>query len=391
MIPGPKITALILAVAVARAGTVGAQGNLSTFGFGYPPGQLSARAVGTGGAIGEVDPISTLNPAALINWGGSAVYFQIEPEFRRVDVAGGTDRTTTARYPLTGGALTLGTRWRLGVSASTLLDRSWATTVPTTHQIGDDAVEATTTFRSEGAINDVRLALAWTPRPWLRLGLGAHALTGQNRLSVIDVFDDTASYEPLRQDTTISYRGTAVSGGVEARLGRVASVAASMRLGGPVRAESNDASLARGSAPNRFGVSVAYLGLANSVIAVRTSYDKWTALQSLGGPGLRATDSWDTSVGADVAGPRLGGDRVIMLRAGGRWRTLPFAVPAVAEGATAGGRAVRERSLAVGAGTALARGRAAFDLGLVRASRDAAGLAVDERAWILSVGLSVRP
>ena len=45
------------------AGQVGAQGNLSTFGFGYPPGQLSARAQATGGGVGELDPASTLNPA----------------------------------------------------------------------------------------------------------------------------------------------------------------------------------------------------------------------------------------------------------------------------------------------------------------------------------------
>ena len=391
MISSSRIAATVLVLALAAHARAGAQGNLSTFGFGYPPGQLSARALGTGGAIGEVDPISTLNPAALITWGGSAVYFQIEPEFRRVEVAGGTDATTTARYPLTGGALSLGTRWRLGITASTLLDRSWATTFRTAHQLGESEVPATTSFRSEGAINDIRLALAWAARPWLRVGLGAHALTGQNRLTVVDVFDDTASYEPLRQDTTVSYRGTALSGGVEVRAGRVASVAASMRVGGRVRAESNDATLARGSAPNRFGVSVAYLGLANSVIALKTSYDQWSSLEALGRPGLRALDTWDTSLGAEVAGPRVGADRLIMLRGGARWRTLPFAVTPGGGDASAGAREVRERSLSFGAGTALARGRAAVDVGVVRATRDAAGLAVDERAWILSVGLSVRP
>src|SRR3712207_7308996 len=38
---------------------------------------------------------------------------QIEPEFRRVDASGRSENTTTARYPLTGGALTLGSRWML--------------------------------------------------------------------------------------------------------------------------------------------------------------------------------------------------------------------------------------------------------------------------------------
>jgi len=383
-----SIVARALALCVLGASAAQAQGNLSTFGFGYPPGQLSARAQSSGGAIAEMDPVSTLNPAALINWGGSAVYFQIEPEFRRVEFSGASENTTTARYPLVGGALALGSRWMVGVAASTFLDRSWETDARTTHQLEDGPVEATTTFRSQGAINDVRLALAWAARPWLRIGLGAHALTGQNRLTIIDQFDDTVTYDPLRQDTTVSYQGVALSGGVELRAGRMASVAASMRVGGRIRAESGDVTLSRASVPTRFGVSVAYLGIANSAIALRTSYDQWSSLEDLGRPTLRAVDAWDTSVGADVAGPRLGAERVIMLRAGARWRTLPFAVTPV--GGDGQAHRVRERSFSAGLGTSLARGRAAVDLGVVRATRDA-GLAVDERAWILSIGMSVRP
>jgi hypothetical protein len=383
--------ALVAASVLSLPRATDAQGNLSTFGFGYPPGQLSARALATGGAIAEIDPVSTLNPAALANWGGSAVYFQIEPEFRRVTAPGVTDRTTTARYPLTTAALQLGSRWTAGVAWSTLLDRSWATRSRTTHQLGDDEVAATTTFRSEGAINDVRLGVAWAARPWLRVGLGAHALTGQNRLTVLDQFDDSLTYDPLRQDTTISYRGTALSAGVEVRVGRIASIAASGRLGGTIRAESGDNSIGHANVPSRYGLTVAYLGIANSAIAVRTSYDKWSALDGLGRSTLRAVDAWDTSVGADIAGPNVGGGRPLMLRIGGRWRTLPFGVTPVDDaGAIGAGQKVRERSLSLGAGTMLARGRASLDVGVVRAMRDA-GLSVDEQAWILSIGMAVRP
>jgi hypothetical protein len=389
--PVRRLLPSALAFALVGSATAGAQGNLSTFGFGYPPGQLSTRAQGTGGAVAELDPVSTLNPAALTNWGGSAVYFQIEPEFRRLNLAGGSERTTTARYPLTGGALSLGTRWTLGIAVSTFLDRSWATSARTTHDLGGEEVPATTSFRSEGAINDVRLGLAWAGRPWLRFGLGAHALTGQNRLRVEDRFDDSTVFDPVVQDTTISYGGTAFSGGVELRAGRVAAVAASVRMGGRIRAESGSTELASATVPTRFGVTVAYLGITNSAIALRTSYDKWSSLEDLGDPGLRAVDAWDTSIGADVAGPRVGGDRVLMLRAGARWRTLPFAVTPVDDAGNAGDpRRVRERSLSAGFGTTLARGRAGLDVGVVRTLRDA-GLTIDERAWILSIGLSVRP
>ena len=47
----------------------GAQGSLSRQGFGYPPGELSARSLATGGALGEFDPQSPINPGSLAAWG----------------------------------------------------------------------------------------------------------------------------------------------------------------------------------------------------------------------------------------------------------------------------------------------------------------------------------
>ena len=54
--------AALLTVATSRAA---AQGTLSTQGLGYPPGQLSTPASSMGGAIGEIDPFSPINPASL--------------------------------------------------------------------------------------------------------------------------------------------------------------------------------------------------------------------------------------------------------------------------------------------------------------------------------------
>ena len=65
---------LLVALAVTRRAF--AQGNLSGQGLGFPTGQLSARAEGTGGAIGEIDPISLVNPAALAFIGTTTLFFQ---------------------------------------------------------------------------------------------------------------------------------------------------------------------------------------------------------------------------------------------------------------------------------------------------------------------------
>jgi hypothetical protein len=96
---------------------------------------------------------------------------------------------------------------------------------------------------------------------------------------------------------------------------------------------------------------------------------------------VHITDGWDTGVGADVLGPQLAG-HPLQLRAGGRWRTLPFGV---------GTSAVKEKSYSIGAGTLIARGRAAIDVAGIHSTRDASGVAATESAWTVSVGLTIRP
>jgi hypothetical protein len=106
-------------------------------------------------------------------------------------------------------------------------------------------------------------------------------------------------------------------------------------------------------------------------------------MRGLGSATLPISEDWDTSVGADVLGPR-GGQRSNQLRAGARWRTLPFGL------ATS---AVKEKSASFGLGTQFARGRIALDLTGIRAMRDPVSSAIDlhEKAWTISAGLTVRP
>ena len=73
--------------------------------------------------------------------------------------------------------------------------------------------------------------------------------------------------------------------------------------------------------------------------------------------------------------------RIVTLRAGGRYRTLPFGF---------NGERVRETAFMAGFGVPLTRNRATFDFAVQRATRDASG-SVDERGYILSFGLRVSP
>ena len=378
----PRVSFHVVAALIAALPfTALAQGTLSTQGFGYPTGTLSTRTLGTGGALGEIDPLSVSNPSSILNLGGTALYFQAEPEYRKLRAKGQAESSTIARYPLILGTMRISSSIAAGLSATNLLDRSFSTTTHGTVNVGGTDIGSTNTFSSDGAIADVRLALAWEPAQWLHLGLGAHAISGDNRLNSTQVFDDSTRYAKLVDTSTVSYVGNAFSGGAEIYLGRQGVIAASYRRGGTMSLKHGDSTKAQARVPDRIAFSAAYLGIRGSTIAVRTAHDTWSNMAGLGSAGLAIHDGWDTSVGADVLGPRLIG-RSLQLRAGGRWRTLPFGV---------GTTPVRERSLSLGFGTLIARGRAALDVAGIRSMRDAAGVDVNESAWTLSFGITVRP
>jgi hypothetical protein len=155
----------------------------------------------------------------------------------------------------------------------------------------------------------------------------------------------------------------------------------SARHGGNLNLSSEDTLLTSAKVPNRYGASIAYTGIANSAIAIRTSRDDWSSLGSLGTPNLHAVDAWDTSVGADLAGPKIG-DRILFLRGGYRTRTLPFQT---------GTHTVTEQSFTGGLGTAFAAGHVLGDFAIIHSNRSAEGLSASEHAWTMSFGISVRP
>lgn len=368
-------------MAPVAAPCAGAQSNLSTQGFGFPTGQLSARALGAGGSLGEMDPLSPVNPATIAILAARILFFQIEPEFRTVTTAAGNDRTTTARYPNVFGAIPISDHVVFSLGASTLLDRTATTSFSSTQFISaTDSVPTKTTYRVDGAMDDIRLAGAWSPTRWLRVGLGAHAITGHNLINLSQTFTDTVRFSAFSQSRVLGFSGTALSAGVQF-VSSSAVLSASAREGGPLHLNAEDTVLTSARVPNRFGASIAYTGIANSTISMRTSRDNWSSLGSLGTTGLAGVDAWDSSVGADIAGPRFG-DKILFVRGGFRNRTLPF---------RAAGSDVTEKSVTGGLGTTLANGHVLTDLAVIRANRSAGGVAASEHAWTISIGISVLP
>jgi hypothetical protein len=380
MMPRPSLRSLALLLVTLPSAALG-QGTLSTQGFGYPTGQLSTRTLGTGGSMGEIDPLSVSNPSSLINFGGAALYFQAEPEYRKLSVGGQADRSTIARYPLILASVPISSSLVAGISATNLLDRTFSTVTHTSVIVSGTDIGSTNTFSSDGAIADLRLALAWAPKAWLHVGAAAHAITGDNRLNRTQVFDDSTRYARLADTNTVSYVGNAFSGGLELYAGQQAVFTASYRMGGTMSLKHGDTTQSQAHVPDRLAFSAAYLGIRGSTIAVRTARETWSRMEGLGSNDVSIHDGWDTSLGADVLGPRFA-NHALQLRGGVRWRTLPFGV---------GTEPVRERSVSLGLGTLVARGRAALDLAGIHALRDAAGVDAKESAWTLSFGITVRP
>ena len=373
---------LLVAIAVTVLASRGeAQGALSLQGLGYPTGGLSARAEGTGGGLADFDPLSLVNPSSLASVGSASLFFQYSPEFRRVTAGSSTARTTTARFPVISGVLPMGQSWTLGLSSSTFLDRSSETSLVRRQQVGDITDSADVTERNKvlGAVNDVRLALAWARGPRFRLGVGAHAFTGSNRITFLQLFPDSTRYVSTGQSGRISFAGFAGSAGLEYRPSRALGLALSGRMGGDLRAESGDTAIGRARLPDHYSASIVYEGITGASISARVAHDAWSSLSALSSSSIKGFDGWDTGVGVEATGPRIL-QRIVMVRAGARFRTLPFAF---------NGEKVSETSFTAGLGAPLARERASFDFTVQRANRTAGD--VTERGFILSFGLRVSP
>jgi hypothetical protein len=334
-----------------------------------------------GGAIGEADPYSPLNPGSIGLLRNAIVLMQADPEYRKLQIRDRPLRTSIARFPLFMGAMPLGSRWAIALSASTLLDRTWATVTRDTQDVGGDLVGYTSTERSDGSIADIRLAVSFAPAAWLRIGVGGHAYSGRIMLEEAAVFDDTARFVPATEETTVSFGGNAVSLGLQTLWPRVGAIGVSYRMGSGLRAyDDGSRTVGSGSVPDHFGASLVFLGIRGTTLAVRAARDRWSQMEGLSQT-FKAHEGWDIGIGGDVSGPAFGGDSPIALRLGMRWRTLPFSADATP---------VRERTGSGGFAFPMAGGRVELSIGALYSTRTGSGNS-SENAWTLSTGFAVRP
>jgi hypothetical protein len=286
----------------------------------------------------------------------------------------------TARFPIWMAGMQLGSRAMGTVTASTLLDRTWSTRIRGGQILGPDSVGYEERVESAGAINDIRLGVAYSVRPSFSVGVGIHGYTGENRMNLTRTFDDSLRYGTLVRELTIGYLGNAFSLGATWRPHRQIAVAASLRSGGSLDVRIADTLVASGSMPNRIGFGLRYDGIPGTSMGISMERTQWSSLGALSQTSLVANDSWEIGAGIETAGPKFRAVPVLFYL-GYRKRDLPFSVA---------GEIVPETFYSGGAGIPLAGPRVIVDMAIQRASRGPVS-GVSETAWIVSLGFTVRP
>jgi hypothetical protein len=227
----------------------------------------------------------------------------------------------------------------------------------------------------------LRIGAGWRINDKFSVGAGAHMFTGDNLVVVSRTFTDSAKFGNVNDSSQVVYFGNALSVGGEWRVRKGFAAMVSYRHGGGMDTRIRDTVRTNANVPNRLGLGVRYDGIPGSVFAFGLTKQDWSGMTGLGSSAVHPRDATDWHAGAEVAGPRMRG-MPVLLRAGIARNQLPF-------GTSAG--VVNERRLSTGVGLPIAREQAVIDFSLQRASRTLVGGNAKESAWMLGVGLQIRP
>jgi hypothetical protein len=382
----PRGLSLAVAAAAALGGAPRAAAQDSVFGIrglGFLDRGVSANSAAMGGGLCLFDGASAVNPASLSVWHGTAGWAVGAGSFHSFDSGSGSTTLTATRFPLIGFAGVIGPRLVLGATISDYLDRNWSVTQAEIDTLRGAQVAAQDVTKSVGGVSDIRIAMAYRMRRMV-LGVGLHVLSGSTQTSVNRQFPGDSAYLPFTQQQVTSYRGVGISFGAFASPVSGVLAAASVRLNGQLRASSPDSVLHVGM-PVEANGGLSWTPMTGLLVAGTVGYSTWSSASSAlqaAGKG-RSRDVWSVGLGAEATFLRFAGKQ-LALRAGYRWRQLPFAVDTAA-----GAPGLDEHAVTGGLGFDTAGGRATVDAGLDVGSR-AAG-ALTERFTTAYVGLTIRP
>lgn len=351
-------------------------------GLGFPGRHLATRAIGSGGAFGLFDPESSLNPAALGSAASLATIFTISQGFRSQENPAGTASTRDTRFPhlmISGPVRETGVA--LGFSYSNYTNRDFTLAAASTIDLRGVPVSVVDSFSSRGGLSDLRIAGAYRIRDTWLLGAGFHVITGSNRLESRRTFDDP-NYQPSFQRAEVSYAGVGVSAGLVRQLGPRFAVASFARWDGHLNVDRDSARVGTVDLPYSFGLGIRWQPSTRLNLASHALLRTWSGANSdlLEQGGTGAENTIELAAGAEYTpDPTRPYRRPIRL--GARYARLPFPLVPGSQG--------DEFGISAGSGMRFAQQRGGIDLALEHVWRSKG--VYSERAFILSLGVSVRP
>lgn len=365
--------ALALAAVALGAGAAAGQTPATSVGLGYPVPPLDARAAGLGGTgVGLLDGSFAMgSPADLVQFSESSLSVSAAPE--AVSLEGSGEGTGQSRFSTLRAVVPLG-EWAVSVGFGSELDQDWAFTTRDTLDISTGRFPFDERRENDGGVSTVDVSLARSVGP-LSVGVSYQHLTGSLRQDLERQFDPSldeglTAPRPVDQSAAWGYSGWRVEGGVGLELAGRVRVAGAYAWSGDLTAERDSVVTIAGdpdrpAARREFGMpETARIG-ASALVT-----DDWLLAASGGWAGWSATDgslddanardAYRAGGGVEFRGLEFGSVPVD-LRAGGRWRELPFSLP--------DRRPAEETAVTFGLGTAVAGGTGRLDVGVEIGSR----------------------
>ncbi len=363
-------------------GVSGAQSSqFGVRGLGFPGRGLGVRAAGSSGAFGLFDAESSLNPAALGAVPTLTSVFVVTQSFRHPENPAGTASVRDTRFPLLSVAGPVRLVAAFGISFSNYTSRDFTVVTEDTLDLRGVPVGVIDSFSSRGGLNDLRLAGAYRVHDHWTFGGGFHVITGSNRLQSRRVFSDP-SFLSSTQKSEISYAGVGLSAGVIRQFGSRFGIAALVRTDGHVNVDLDSARVGSVDLPYTFGLGLRLQPAGQLELGVQTIVRTWSGANSdlLQQGGTGAKNTFEVAAGVQyTSDPKRPYRRP--LRLGARYATLPFPLVLGEQG--------HELGVSLGTGMRFAQQRAGIDLSLEYLWRSEG--VYSERAFLVSVGVSVRP
>jgi hypothetical protein len=337
-------------------------------GLGTPGKWESVRARSAGGAFAPFDPFSPLIDASLVDVRHMSASVTTGTSWRNIDANGTESTLRGTRFPALVLAGPVTARIVVGGGFTTYLDRTFGVILHDTIDVRGVPQPITDEITSDGAVSDLRFAVAARVTNHLAFGLGIHRLTGSTRVSATRTFADTINYRTSNIRNEVAYGGTGGSASLLFDATSDLRISGWFRADSKLRADLGGRTVAENDLPLNYGAGIQWRAGAQAIVAGTVSWQNWSTTGV-----ANSHDTFNWSVGTEIGGTRS------PFRFGVRGGRLPFGV----------GQAPTEIGYSAGLGRQFSGGRGRLDLGLERLDRKGTGLT--ERVWTFLLGVTVRP